>query len=132
MFDRTFVIHDNHSRDAARILARSYKQLSDSMRETSEREIESRNRVDITLAEYERLKEENQRLRRENDFFEKCLIKMGVPPDLPIIQDSIKRCYCRDPIGSMDGVRIEFKFDSSLLDPDTRRLVEAQITGGYK
>lgn len=132
MFDRMFVIHDNHSLEAARVLARSNRQLSDSIRETSDREIESRNRVNITLAEYERLKDENKMLRRENEFFEKCLIKIGVPPDLPIIQDSIKRYHYRDPIDFRDGVRIEFKHDSSLLDPSTRRLVEAQITGGYK
>lgn len=132
MFNRTFIIHDDHSLDAARIIARSNRQLSNNIREISEREIESKNRVNISLSEYECLKEENERLSRENRFFETCLIRLGIPPDLPIIQDSIKRYYCRDPIGFKDGVRIEFKFDSSLLDPDTRRLVEAQITGGYK
>lgn len=132
MFDRTFIIHDKHSREAARIVAKSYDQLSNSIRETSEREIESKNRVDITLAEYEHLKSENERLRQENEFLRGCYTKIGVPPDLPIIQDSITRYYSRDYIGFKDGIRIEFQFDCSLLDPDTRRLIEAQITGGYK
>lgn len=61
-------------------------------------EIKSKDRVDISKDEYERLIAQNSRLNSENARLRGLLAKFEIPFDKPIIEDSIKTCYTIDPI----------------------------------
>lgn len=61
-------------------------------------EIKSKDRVDISKDEYERLIALNSRLNSENARLRGLLAKFKIPFDKPIIEDSIKTCYTIDPI----------------------------------
>ena len=93
MFDRHYhtTIHQDHSREAARILGDKFMTIS-------EAEIESKDRVDISLKEYERLKLENAKLKYEKRSMESIIKRLGIPVDLidRIIPSSVDFVYCDD------------------------------------
>lgn len=57
---------------------RKIKDLNDTMKENSEKEIAARNRVDISLEEYESMKEEIKRLKEYNQHYGEFVTKLGV------------------------------------------------------
>jgi predicted nuclease with TOPRIM domain len=123
MFNRTFIIHDNHALDAARKIAASNAQLADKMAEISSKEIDARSRVDITIAEYERMKNQISELSDENSRLKKYFEKLSIPSELPIIPGTIHRCYSEDAINHQYTIRVEFKVDRLQMDPDLIRKV---------
>lgn len=118
MFNRTFIIHDNHALDAARKIESSNVQLADRISENSSREVEARNRVDITLAEYERMKKQISELSDENRRLKMSFEKIGILSELPIIPETIHRYYSEDAVNQQYAIRVEFKVDRRQMDPD--------------
>lgn len=87
MFDR-YIIEDNSLEAAARVTAEM--ELDRESRERIAREeIKARNRVDITLEEYESMKQEIKKLRDSNRFYERVFDRIEIPWDKNIVVDSI-------------------------------------------
>lgn len=87
-------------------------------------EIESKNRVDISLSEYNRMKDEIAQLKdkikvlnSDNSHLTDLLIKIGVPNNLipKIIPDSIRVAQGNDIINFTRRIRIEFDIDEASL-----------------
>ena len=64
---------------AARTIAESNRELTKAIEAASNAEIKARDRVDISLEEYERLKEREKQLSSVKEYYEKLLSKLGVP-----------------------------------------------------
>lgn len=90
------------------------KELSDRMSEISRDEIKARDRVDISLEEYERMKEEIRFLRAENAKFREIYESMKIPADLDIIPDSIEVEYSYDHRWMRTRYRIMFDVDGRI------------------
>lgn len=78
MFDKhyhTTYVHEDHSREAARI-------LSDTLDSISKADVLSKDRVDISLVEYEKLKSDMYRYRDLSMQLEQLVANIGFPEDL--------------------------------------------------
>lgn len=87
--------------------------LAKKLEDISKKEIESKDRVNITLAEYERMKSQNELLNSEVYRLRNILEKFEVPIYENIIPRSIQTFYCEDPIHQKRKVRIEFEIDEN-------------------
>lgn len=96
--------------DVARSIRESNKTLADSIMEANKDDIKARDRVDITLEEYERLKEENRRLNEEVTRLRKILSDIRIPVNIwkRIRLDTIKTSVCHNIRDFIDTFRIEF------------------------
>lgn len=74
-------------------------------------EIQARNRVDISLEEYDRMQDTIVALRMDNDRLRTILEKIEVPLDKPIIPGSIQTMYTESPVSLTRKFRIEFEID---------------------
>lgn len=80
MFDRHYHIQDNRSAvEAARINALSQEKFAKQLKDISEAEIESKDRVDISLEEYERLKKDLDMFSTRCRSMESTLERLGIP-----------------------------------------------------
>ena len=81
MFDKHLFVHmtEDHSVQAANILARSNDRLGDRLNDISQKELKARDRVDISLEEYEQLKNEVTSLRYENASLKSIFTRIGIP-----------------------------------------------------
>lgn len=81
MFDKHLFIRvtEDHSVQAANILARSNSDFADKLGTISQKEIKARDRVDISLEEYEQLKNEITSLRYENASLKNIFTRIGIP-----------------------------------------------------
>ena len=84
---------------AAEITAESINIFGEKLQSISEAEIKSKDRVDISLDEYLRLKGELERTSRELRHTQYLLGEMGIPVDVisAIRSDTIKVQQCEDP-----------------------------------
>lgn len=98
MFDK-YIIDTSGNERAAMILAESNANHDATLRAISDAEIKSKDRVDIPLSEYDRLRKENSDLRWRVDRMEIMLAKMGIPKEVidTIDPDSIEVLTCKDP-----------------------------------
>mgnify|MGYP007115353352 CR=1 FL=1 len=113
-----------HVASSNRQIAESNNRLGDILRESSDKEIAARDRVDITLSEYLKLKQDIAMLSEENRTLKALYGKIGLPCDVPILPDSIRKYQCIDSPGFMDLTQrflIEFKCDMSALSPEQKR-----------
>lgn len=111
-------------RRAAVCIAVSNDRMSRTLRENSEREVAARDRVDITLAEYTRMKDTIEKLSAENRTLRNFFGKIGLPIDAPILPDSIHKMTCCNADNFLDFSQrflIEFSCDMSRLLPEQRR-----------
>lgn len=78
MFDKYYhtIVKKDYSREAARILGADLKSIS-------EAEIKSKDRVDIPLGEYERLKNEVKRLAERERTLMSIIERLKIPAELP-------------------------------------------------
>lgn len=108
---------EDHSIQAANILARSNKAHDETLKFISEKEIKAKDRVDIPLAEYERLKEENEYLRRENRSLKLTLGNIGIPPEIMdrIIPSSVKCESCKSLRDFITHYCIQFNIEDCSL-----------------
>ena len=80
--------------------------------------------MDITLAEYTKMKDTIEKLSYENGRLKHFFGKIGLPFDAPILPDSIHKMTCCSAGGFMDFSQrflIEFSCDMSRLLPEQRR-----------
>lgn len=119
MFDKHYYIKEDKSVEAARINAKAQAMFSRKLESISEAEIKSKDRVDISLEEYERLKRDLQFFREFSDTLNVLFMKMGIPCDVinGIIPESVKvvSCSCDDYSRFLKRFRIEFSVDETAL-----------------
>ena len=122
MFDKHLFIRmsEDHSVQAANILAMSHKAHDETLKVISEKEIKSKDRVDISLEEYENLKNELSDLHRENCALKLTLRSIGLPAEIidRIIPQSVRVERCDDYRDFKMHYRINFSVDDS---PDIRK-----------
>lgn len=87
MLDR-FIIEDKSLEAAARVTA-EMKLDRESREKIAREEIKARDRVNITLEEYENMKQEIKKLRDTNRFFKAVFDRIEIPWDKNIVVDSI-------------------------------------------
>ena len=80
-----------------RNIARSNRELGEKLETISKAEIKSKDRVNISLAEYENMKDQISSLSAENRKMRYLLKKIDIPLDKNIIPDSIQTRYTYDP-----------------------------------
>ena len=100
-----------NSEGIARRLEQSHKELGDKMEAISKADIKARDRVDISLEEYERLKKENDDLAEENQKLHNVLAMLQLP-DIERIDFNRVQQKCVYDIDSMKNVchiRFELK-----------------------
>ena len=61
-------------------------------------ELETRDRVDISLKEYEKMKDRIRELESEKDAYEKILSKFNFPIDAQVVPGSVKTSYKESPM----------------------------------
>lgn len=115
--------------NAAKEVAASNDRLAHTLTENSKREVAARDRVDITLAEYLQMKEQIKELSEENRYMKALCGKIGLPYEVPILPDSIRKYRCFD-MGFADFTQrflIEFKCDVSELSPEHMRYMSEEF-----
>lgn len=101
-------------REAFNRMSAAFGRMSDTMNAVLENEKASRDRVDISLAEYERLKAENKRLELEAMQLRVILGRIDFPTDVyeNVRTDSISVHYSEDPMRFVRRYRIEFEVEN--------------------
>ena len=108
MFDKIALVfgaessHDNSAREISK--------LNNTISEASQADIKARDRVDISLEEYEKLTEENKRLDMTVTRLMKALQDIGIPVDVArrIVPGTTRVSVCHDVRDFKDRYRIEF------------------------
>lgn len=97
----------------AKAIKEANKNLANSITEASKNDVKARDRVDITLEEYERLKDENRLLNEEVTRLRKILSDIRIPVNIydRIKVDAIKTSVCHNVKDFIDTFRIEFDVD---------------------
>lgn len=111
MFDRHYHIQDNHSVvEAARINSLSQEKFAKQLKDISEAEIKSKDRVDITLEEYERLKSDLDMFRTQSMRLEAMFDRIGIPYHVfdKIVPESISVSTCDNHMNFMKRFYIQF------------------------
>ena len=120
----------NATASASREIAQSNDRLAHTLSENSKREVAARDRVDITLAEYLKMKEDIAALTAANQRLTDFFLKIGLPIDFPIIPGSIHK-YVSESFDLFDfsqAFSIHFKCDMSQMTREQRStLTEAFI-----
>lgn len=105
-------------RDLTQTIERSCEEYIKTIKETSANEIEARDRVDISLREYERLKEENQFLKHQLSRMRDIYSKIGFPIEEVkdcIDEDTIRVIYDDSGITLNRNYMITFSVDKHKL-----------------
>lgn len=113
MFDKHFHIKKDDSVKAARIVNRGLERLGSDLKTISTAEIESKDRVDITLKEYEKLK------KNARDYEERCrkmgamIMRLGIPYEVVelVDLDSIHVETSENPYNFKRYYKISFSVD---------------------
>lgn len=116
MFNKFITINDNQAiRDAASVVARATKEHNETLKNISDAEIKSKDRVDIPLRDYLRMKDDLERTARELTHANFLLAQMGIPAEVVkrIEGSTIRVETCEDPCDFKRGYRITFKVDTS-------------------
>lgn len=113
MFDRQYhtTIHEDHSREAAKI-------LGDKLESISNTEIKSKDRVDILLSEYERLKDNVRKYEERCRRMGSAIMRLGIPYEVIDLIDtsSIEVRTCEDPVNFKRHYEIRFTADDFLRE----------------
>lgn len=120
MFDKHYHIQDEHSRvEAARINSLSQEKFANQLKSISEAEIKSKDRVDISLEEYERLKDEVKQLSERERVLMSVIERLNIPVDVLdyILPDSVRiyTCFDIDCTNELQRYRIEFSVPRECL-----------------
>ena len=99
------------NRELGNDIIKSNRELGERLQRISDDEIKSKNRVNISLEEYERMKHEIKSLSYESDRLRDILERIEVPLDKEIVPDSIRSYWCDDRAEFKRKFRIEFDID---------------------
>ena len=106
MFDSYTINKVDNSKQAAAI-----RELSATMADNTDKEIKARNRVDISLEEYEEMKQRIDKLERETDAYYRYFKKFHIPIDkIDIYEDTIEVWTEVNPIPYEYTCRLRFKY----------------------
>lgn len=92
-------------------ILRSNRELGETLKSISDAEIKSRDRVNITLEEYEHMKDKIKSLSYEVERLSDILGRIEAPLDEKIIPDSIVTYWCDNHKDFKRKFRIEFDVD---------------------
>lgn len=84
------------------------RELAEKLESISNAEIKSKDRVDISLEEYENMKAEISSLSCEVYELRNILKRIDVPLDKKIVPDSIKTCWCEDAVNHRHIFNVRF------------------------
>lgn len=87
------------------------RELGRTLKDISDAEIKSKDRVDITLEEYENMKKQIRSLSYEVEKLSDILRRIEVPLDKEIVPDSIRSYWCDDALDFKRKFRIEFDIE---------------------
>lgn len=93
-------------------ILQSNRELGETLESISKAEIKSKDRVNITLEEYEKMKNEIKSLSSEVYRLSRILERIDVPLDKEIIPNSIRTFWCDDAINNRAKFIIEFAVDN--------------------
>lgn len=111
MNERDACLVKSYSETLAACVNRTYRELGEKLETISDEEIKARDRVNITLEEYENMKHKIASLESEVDYLRSILEKIEAPLDKNIIPDSI-RTYYSDGLWDCKRVfRVEFAIE---------------------
>lgn len=115
MFNKYYFTNEDNSEKAARIVNRGLEKLGGDLRSISQAEIEARDRVDITLKEYEKLKNDVAKYERRLADIGRLIIRLGIPAEEieHIIPGSICVETINDPINLSTRYKITFYVDDT-------------------
>ena len=99
------------NRDLGNVIAESNREYAKKLEEISKAEIKSKDRVDITLEEYETMKKNIEWLEYEVHRLQAILKKIEVPYELDIIPDSIETTYCDDHFNFRKIFNVRFAYN---------------------
>lgn len=99
------------NRDLGNLIAKSNKEYNEKLEEISKAEIKSKNRVDISLEEYETMKKQIEWLEYEVRRLQSIFEKIEFPFNLDVIPDSIETTYCNDHSNFRRIFNIRFAVD---------------------
>lgn len=100
------------NRELGNDIIRSNRELGEKLKSISNAEIKSKDRVDISLEEYENMKNQIKSLSHEVDRLSSILERIEAPLDKAIIPDSIRTCWCNDIMNCRHIFRVEFAIDN--------------------
>lgn len=110
MFDK-FIIHKQDNEALTAAISKGSSKLSETIEAANDKEIKARDRVNISLEEYNKLVAKVRILETENSNYRKFFKVLGVPYDLPIIPESaILRKELSSPL-SIDTQKYQIEFD---------------------
>ena len=99
------------NRDLGNVIAESNREHGRKLEEISKAEIKARDRVDITLEEYESMKNQIKWLDYEVHRLQSIFEKIQVPYELDIIPDSIETTYCTDHLNFRKIFNVRFAYN---------------------
>lgn len=113
-----FVPRRSENVEAAKITAKAFREHDETLKSVSDAEIKSKDRVDIPLSEYERLKKENAELRARCDLFEDILKRVKINPEIlrRVDPDTVQTFKMINPRDFTTTFRIEFDITDTYRD----------------
>lgn len=99
------------NRELGNNILRSNRELGEKLKSISDAEIKSKDRVDISLEEYESMKNQIESLSYKVDKLSSILERIEVPLDKEIVPNSIRSYWCDDIFDFKRKFRIEFDID---------------------
>lgn len=99
------------NRELGNNIIRSNRELGEKLKSISDAEIESRDRVNISLKEYKDMQNKIRSLSHEVDRLTNILNKIEIPLDENIVADSIVTYWCDNHADFKRKFRIEFDVD---------------------
>ena len=115
IFNKYVFVNDNQAvKDAAHIVAKASRDHDETIKGISEAEIKSKDRVDISLKEYELLKKENQALQERCMHYEAVFRHIHINPKVleKIVPESVHKWEMDNIRDFTKRIRIEFDIDA--------------------
>ena len=113
MFKKSYrkYIGDDSTIEAAKITAKATEELGEKAEQLVDRMIASKDRADITMQEYLKLREDVAKYERKLKDLGSLIIRLGIPAEVieDIDTNTVSVYTCRDPMRFRTKYRIEFE-----------------------
>ena len=119
MFDKHIYIHEDRSEQAARIVNRGLEKFGDKLQSISQDDIKAHDRVDITLKEYDELRNNVRQYEERCRKMGSMIMQMGIPYEVikHIIHGSISVTTDVNHCDFKRRYRVEFDVEDSPYVP---------------